>query len=80
MKLIEASINAPVSKLEIRLTLRRQAMSAMGKLHRNELDSSRRRLWAVTVAQAVPVFLGSRLIKFDPQPDRCQFDHGQVIS
>ena len=25
-------------------------------------------------------FLGIRLIKFDPQPDRCQFDHGQVIS
>ena len=24
--------------------------------------------------------LGIRLIKFDPQPDRCQFDHGQVIS
>jgi len=35
---------------------------------------------ALATALGLMIGLGSRLIKLDPQPDRCQFDHRQEIA
>ena len=46
--------------------------------HLEEALSTRTLANAVTTLD--DLILGSRLIKLDPQPDRCQFDHRQEIA